>query len=73
MKIAIVHDWLTGMRGGEKYLEVFCRLSLASGFSLRPNFSLKPIFLNLPLENLQFTIWVGCAKFCILSGADMSA
>ena len=24
MKIAIVHDWLTGMRGGEKCLEVFC-------------------------------------------------
>lgn len=26
MKIAIVHDWLTGMRGGEKCLEVFCGL-----------------------------------------------
>jgi len=26
MKIAIIHDWLTGMRGGEKCLEVFCRL-----------------------------------------------
>ena len=26
MKTAIVHDWLTGMRGGEKCLEVFCRL-----------------------------------------------
>lgn len=26
MKIAIVHDWLTGMRGGEKCLEVFCQL-----------------------------------------------
>ncbi len=26
MKIAIVHDWLTGMRGGEKCLEVFCKL-----------------------------------------------
>jgi glycosyltransferase involved in cell wall biosynthesis len=24
MKIAIVHDWLTGMRGGEKALEVVC-------------------------------------------------
>lgn len=24
--IAIVHDWLTGMRGGEKCLEVFCEL-----------------------------------------------
>ncbi|KJJ85258.1 glycosyltransferase group 1 family protein [Candidatus Omnitrophus magneticus] len=26
IKIAIVHDWLTGMRGGEKCLEVLCEL-----------------------------------------------
>jgi glycosyltransferase involved in cell wall biosynthesis len=26
LKIAIIHDWLTGMRGGEKCLEVFCEL-----------------------------------------------
>ncbi len=26
MRVALVHDWLTGMRGGEKCLEVFCRL-----------------------------------------------
>ena len=26
MKIAIIHDWLTGMRGGEKCLEEFCLL-----------------------------------------------
>jgi len=25
-KVAIVHDWLTGMRGGERCLEVFCEL-----------------------------------------------
>ena len=25
-KIAIVHDWLTGMRGGEKVLEILCEL-----------------------------------------------
>src|SRR5215813_4266137 len=24
MRLAIVHDWLTGMRGGEKALEVVC-------------------------------------------------
>jgi glycosyltransferase involved in cell wall biosynthesis len=24
MKVALVHDWLTGMRGGEKCLEIFC-------------------------------------------------
>jgi len=26
MKIALVHDWLTGMRGGEKCLEIFAEL-----------------------------------------------
>jgi glycosyltransferase involved in cell wall biosynthesis len=26
IRIAIAHDWLTGMRGGEKCLEVFCEL-----------------------------------------------
>jgi glycosyltransferase involved in cell wall biosynthesis len=25
-KVALVHDWLTGMRGGEKCLEAFCEL-----------------------------------------------
>jgi glycosyltransferase involved in cell wall biosynthesis len=26
VKIALVHDWLTGMRGGERCLEVFCEI-----------------------------------------------
>jgi len=26
VKVALVHDWLNGMRGGEKCLEVFCEL-----------------------------------------------
>ena len=26
MRVALVHDWLTGMRGGEKCLEVFCEM-----------------------------------------------
>ena len=26
MKIALIHDWLTGMRGGENCLEIFCEL-----------------------------------------------
>jgi len=25
LKVALIHDWLTGMRGGEKVLEAFCR------------------------------------------------
>ncbi len=35
MNVAIVHDWLTGMRGGEKVLEVLCELfSKATLFTL---------------------------------------
>ncbi|HEY7289808.1 MAG TPA: glycosyltransferase [Vicinamibacterales bacterium] len=35
MRLAIVHDWLTGMRGGEKALEVVCeRFPSASLFTL---------------------------------------
>ena len=26
VRVALVHDWLTGMRGGEKCLEVLCEL-----------------------------------------------
>jgi glycosyltransferase involved in cell wall biosynthesis len=26
MRVALIHDWLTGLRGGEKVLEVFCEL-----------------------------------------------
>ncbi|NWG03049.1 MAG: glycosyltransferase [Syntrophaceae bacterium] len=26
MKVALIHDWLVGMRGGERCLEVFCEL-----------------------------------------------
>ncbi len=26
LKVALVHDWLTGMRGGEKCLEIFCEI-----------------------------------------------
>ena len=26
MRVAIIHDWLTGMRGGERCLEIFCEL-----------------------------------------------
>ena len=35
MKVAIVHDWLTGMRGGEKVLDVLCeRYPAAELFTL---------------------------------------
>ncbi len=39
LRVVLVHDWLTGMRGGEKVLEAFCRL-----FPQAPLFTL----LHLP-------------------------
>ncbi len=30
MKVALIHDWLTGMRGGEKVLECLCEMFLKS-------------------------------------------
>ena len=30
-RVALVHDWLTGMRGGEKVLESICRLFPSAG------------------------------------------
>ena len=26
LRVVLVHDWLTGMRGGERCLEVFCEI-----------------------------------------------
>jgi len=31
VRVALVHDWLTGMRGGERVLETFCRIFPAAG------------------------------------------
>ena len=31
LRVALVHDWLTGMRGGERVLETFCRIFPRAG------------------------------------------
>jgi glycosyltransferase involved in cell wall biosynthesis len=31
LRVALVHDWLTGMRGGERVLEAFCRIFPGAG------------------------------------------
>ncbi len=66
IKIAIVHDWLTGMRGGEKVLEVLCDLFPAADiFTLVHNpgtvsqkierHRIYPSFINrLPLKKNRY-------------------
>jgi glycosyltransferase involved in cell wall biosynthesis len=48
MKVILVHDWLTGMRGGERCLEVFCEL-----FPEAPLYTLihEPGSLTKTIEN----------------------
>ena len=51
-KIALVHDWLTGMRGGERALEVLCeRFPSAELFTLvHVPGSVSPVIERLPIH-----------------------
>ncbi len=59
MRVAIVHDWLTGMRGGEKCLEVFCEIFPDAPLftlvhvpgSVSPVIESRPIFTS-PLQRV---------------------
>jgi glycosyltransferase involved in cell wall biosynthesis len=52
MRVAIVHDWLTGMRGGERILNVFCKIfPQAELFTLiHEKGFLDPILENRPIH-----------------------
>ena len=52
VKLALVHDWLTGMRGGEKALEVLCeRFPDAELFTLvHVRGSVSPAIERLPIH-----------------------
>jgi glycosyltransferase involved in cell wall biosynthesis len=66
MRVALVHDWLTGMRGGEKILEVFCELypqatlfaTIHNEGTMSPTIeqmSIKTSFLqHLPLKTTKY-------------------
>ena len=66
MRVAIIHDWLTGMRGGENCLEVFCEIfPQADLFSLIhipgsvspkiEKFNIKTSFLqHIPMSNKRY-------------------
>lgn len=48
MKVALVHDWLTGMRGGEAILDVICELFPKADLYtlLQTDFRMSPNILN---------------------------
>ncbi len=77
MKIALVHDWLTGMRGGEKCLEVLCELFpdapiytlLHNKGTMSPQIESKRIFTSfinkLPAKQKQYRKYLPLFPFAI--------
>ncbi len=77
MKIALVHDWLTGMRGGEKCLEVLCELFpdapiytlLHNKGTMSSAIESKKIFTsfldNLPAKQKQYRKYLPLFPFAI--------
>ena len=65
MKLALVHDWLTGMRGGEKALEVVCeRFPDAELFTLlHVRGSVSPIIERRPIHTSFVQTLPGAARF----------
>lgn len=62
MKVALIHDWLTGMRGGERCLEVFCELFPQADLYtlLHVRGSVSPLIEKMPIktsciQNLPFS------------------
>jgi glycosyltransferase involved in cell wall biosynthesis len=59
MRVALVHDWLTGMRGGEKVLEALCRLFPGAPIFtlLHVKGSVSPAIESHPIH-VAFTGWL---------------
>jgi len=65
VKLALVHDWLTGMRGGEKALEVVCeRFPEAELFTLlHVRGSVSPTIERRPIHTSFVQTLPGAARF----------
>ena len=63
MRVALIHDWLTGMRGGEKVLEVLCGLyPRADIFTLfHQRGSVSPLIERHRIET-SFVQWLPLAR-----------
>jgi glycosyltransferase involved in cell wall biosynthesis len=64
LKVALVHDWLTGMRGGEKVLEAFCRLFPGAAIHtlLHVPGSVSPLIESHPIRTSFVQSLPGAAK-----------
>jgi glycosyltransferase involved in cell wall biosynthesis len=65
MKTAIVHDWLTGMRGGEKCLEVMCELfpdAVVHTLIHTPG-SLSPLIEGMEIRTSWLQNLPGCKRY----------
>jgi glycosyltransferase involved in cell wall biosynthesis len=64
-RIALVHDWLTGMRGGEKVLEVLCGLYPAAELFTLVHVpgSVSPAIERLPIHTSFVQRLPGAARF----------
>src|SRR5438876_174248 len=65
MNVALIHDWLTGMRGGEKVLEVLCeRYPQAELFTLlHVRGSVSPIIERRPIHTSALQWLPGVARY----------
>jgi glycosyltransferase involved in cell wall biosynthesis len=60
LRVALVHDWLTGMRGGERCLEDFCRVLPGAHIYTLFHFpgSVSPEIEALPIHTARRFRWV---------------
>jgi len=87
LRVALVHDWLTGMRGGEKCLEVLCEMFPSAPIytlvhwkgKLSPTIESHPIheswIARMPFGRSRYRAWIGSYPRAIeafdLSGYDL--
>jgi glycosyltransferase involved in cell wall biosynthesis len=64
MRVAIAHDWLTGMRGGEKVLEVLCELLPGADLFTLVHVpgSVSPVIENRPVHTTFLSRLPGIAR-----------
>ncbi len=64
IRVALVHDWLTGMRGGERVLETFCRIFPRAGIYtlFHARGSVSPLIESHPIHTSWLQRLPGAAR-----------